>query len=73
MRLIGILSWSGLALASTLHHPAYHVPTINSPGAAPGIHLPTSQQPNFTYNELYDLQKRFLDHFVYPANVQEVG
>ncbi len=28
-------------------------------------------QPNFTYAQLWDLNKKFLDAFIYPANVQE--
>ena len=31
-----------------------------------------SQQPNFTLDELYDLQKNFLDNFVYPKNAKQV-
>ena len=31
------------------------------------------QTPNFTFEELYGLQKNFLDHFIYPANVKEVS
>ncbi|KAL8790686.1 MAG: hypothetical protein Q9213_000534 [Squamulea squamosa] len=28
-------------------------------------------QPNFTYHQLWDLNKKFLDAFIYPANVKE--
>ncbi|KAL9618502.1 MAG: hypothetical protein Q9204_008393 [Flavoplaca sp. TL-2023a] len=32
---------------------------------------PSSLQPNFTYAQLWDLHTKFLDAFIYPANVKE--
>lgn len=32
---------------------------------------PSNVQPNFTYAQLWDLHKKFLDAFIYPANVKE--
>lgn len=43
-------------------HPAHQVP------------LPISKQaqlPNFSYDELYALNKKFLDNFIYPANLKQ--
>ncbi|KAL8919211.1 MAG: hypothetical protein Q9172_005084 [Xanthocarpia lactea] len=49
-----------------------------SPGASPTLerqaaNLSSSSgpQPNFTYTQLWELNKRFSDAFIYPANVKE--
>lgn len=68
MLLTNLLICSGLAAASTLHGRS-------DDNAIHGIsrsNTSVSQQPNFTFDELYDLQKQFLDHFISPANAVEV-
>ncbi|KAL8769004.1 MAG: hypothetical protein Q9209_004921 [Squamulea sp. 1 TL-2023] len=35
------------------------------------VDVSSSTQPNFTYTQLWDLNQKFLDAFIYPANVKE--
>lgn len=58
------------ALASSPH--ANHVRRSSYDdqyGKHNGIHLPP---PSFTYDELYSLQEKFLDNFLYPHNKAQV-
>lgn len=36
-------------------------------------HRTTDNTKTFTFNQLYDLQTQFLDNFLYPKNVVQVG
>ena len=71
MHIVKLFFWAGIAIASTLHR-------LPSDGVVNFIPLTTTgnvsvgQQPNFTFDELYSLQKQFLDHFISPANAKEV-
>ncbi|CAF9912586.1 MAG: hypothetical protein HETSPECPRED_000980 [Heterodermia speciosa] len=65
MRVVNLFFWAGIAVASTLHGLPSN---ISSTGRG---NISASQQPDFTFDELYSLQKQFLDHFISPANVQE--
>lgn len=67
MKLLNLLPLAGLALASSI--PTEH--TYREKAVLPR-QASTSQQPNFTFNELYELQIKFLDNFVYPNNTKQV-
>ena len=71
MLLTNLLLCSGLAAASTLHGRSDN-DAINGVTYTSRPNTGVSQQPNFTFDELYDLQKQFLDHFIFPVNVEEV-
>lgn len=71
MLLANLVFWSGLVAAGT----PYRVPDAGTKDVllAVGANTTASQTPNFSFEELYDLQINFLEHFIYPANVKEVG
>ena len=76
MFILGLL-YVGSALAYNLR-PGHHAnPDVsgNSLSPAPKARsaVSPSQQPNFTSDELYALQKKFLDNFVYPENAKQVS
>ncbi len=61
-------------LTAVIATPSYG----QSPGASPklerqaaNLSSPSGPQPNFTYTQLWELNKRFSDAFIYPANVKE--
>ena len=75
MLLLNLLPWVGMTLAASLQHEhAYRDMAAQnldlSARAAPPA--ATSQTPNFTFEELYNLQVKFLDNFVYPNNTKQV-
>ncbi|KAL8825588.1 MAG: hypothetical protein Q9191_004321 [Dirinaria sp. TL-2023a] len=75
MLLLGLLC-AGYALAYNLapgHNLAYRDVSGNTLSLAPtATSTPSpSQQPNFTVDELYALQKKLLDNFIYPANAKQ--
>ncbi|KAL8706244.1 MAG: hypothetical protein Q9201_000681 [Fulgogasparrea decipioides] len=41
------------------------------PRQAANVSSPSAVQPVFTFNQLWDFNKKFLDNFIYPANVKE--
>jgi len=76
MLLLDLLYWGvGLALASSpSQEHAYHDiagRSIAVPPKAASTAMP-SQQPDFTFDELYSLQRKFLDNFIYPNNAMQV-
>lgn len=75
MLLLGFLC-AGYALASNLapgYNLAYRDVSGNSLSLAPTATSTASpsQQPNFTVDQLYALQKKLLDNFIYPANAKQ--
>jgi len=63
-----------LALSSLQEHVYHNVAgrsiTVPPKAASTAILL---QQPDFTFDELYNLQRKFLDSFIYPNNAMQVG
>lgn len=77
MLLLNLLLWGAcFALASSpSHQHAYHDTArknITGPAKAASTATP-SQQPNFAFDQLFSLQKKFLDNFIYPNNAKQVG
>lgn len=71
MHIVKLFFWAGIAVASTLHRlppdRAVNFISLTTTG-----NISAGQQPNFTFDELYSLQKQFLEHFISPANAKEV-
>lgn len=77
MLLLNLLLWGVtcvLALSPLDQHTYHNIPrrSIANPAKASPIVTP-SQQPNFTFAQLFNLQKKFLDNFIYPNNAEQVG
>ena len=66
------LFWPTVIVASTVRGSAYHDAVSRNSLSTLNANINAAQQPNFTFDELFDLQRNFLDHFIYPANVEEV-
>ena len=76
MRFFNLLLCVGMAVASgSPQRHAYRDVSGNSISLAPKATstASASQQPDFTFDELYDLQKEFLDNFISPNNTIQVG
>ena len=71
---LDLLLWTGLAVASNgRHQRASRVVSSENVGILPrAAPAATLSPPTFTYAELYDLQIKFLDNFIYPANQKQV-
>ena len=74
-----LLAFSASAVAIASYQQVSHlVPRLapraagNEPPAKPPITGYDDCEKNFTHNELFALQKRFLDNFVAPANAIQV-
>lgn len=61
---IFILGAGGLALASASYAPRQTASNDNDLYTNP---------PNFSFQHLFQLQKKFLDNFISPANTAQVG
>lgn len=71
MRPLHVVLFAPLAAAVALS------PSTSSPVDSPIVTRQEATTPvaagvaNFTFNELWDLNKRFLDNFIYPADVKQ--
>lgn len=75
----GLLAFSVSAVAAATYQQASRlVPSLdpraagNEQPAKPSITALNKCEKNFTHDELFALQKRFLDNFVAPANAIQV-
>jgi len=68
LALPAILPAALAAASSTPTYPAHHLPL---PVANKTSELNASA-PCFTFDELFQLQKKFLDDFIYPKNQEQV-
>ncbi|KAL8949948.1 MAG: hypothetical protein Q9222_003980 [Ikaeria aurantiellina] len=69
--LIAIIIAPIVAAIAVSNDPSSLLGSSIYPRQAPGIQPATAAQPNFTFTELLNLNKKFLDNFVYPANTAE--
>lgn len=81
--LFGVVTLLGSVSASAIPQYKYNQAVHFTPHLAPRLSDGQAQtktlvtradnkEKNFTHNELFALQKKFLDNFVYPANTLQV-
>jgi len=76
MLLLNLLLWGlrfALASSPSQEHSYNDIAgrSIAAPPKAASTATPL-QQPNFTFDQLYGLQRKFLDNFIYPNNANQV-
>lgn len=71
---------AALIAAGTLASASIPPAPRNAPSAANNQHLPSTSHgpnynstPHFSFEELFQLQKKFLDNFVFPENQVQVN
>jgi len=76
MLLLNLLLWGlRFALASRPSQEHAYPDTVGRSIAVSLIATTTTppQRPDFTFEQLYGLQRKFLDNFIYPNNANQVG